>query len=538
MTFLPIVGRELRVAARRRGTYWLRLLVALLAIVVGVFVYAAHYLGPMEILGARIFIGLAAVAFVYCLAAGRAYTADCLTEEKREGTLGLLFLTSLRGYDVVLGKLAATSLNGFYGLVAIVPIMAVPLLMGGIANGEFWRMVLVLLNTFFFSLATGILSSTMGSKGQGPMGLNFALLLLFVALGPAIAGATMYFNSPTRVIYWLLYPCPVYAGVLAFDFFYKTNADHFWWSVAVTHSLAWLQVGLASILVPHVWQETPSRSKRRTWAERWEAWNYGTGETRRALRNRLLNINPFLWLASRSRRKRAGAWVALALIIGWWFVCNAELGFKWAEESLMLTTAILLNILFKTWFAIEASARLAEDQRLGALELLLSTPLTSEAILRGLALALRRLFLGPLVVALLLELLLAQAGSVSMVQGSQRFRPFAITTALMFAADLFALFWVGIWCGLTSKTPNHAAFATILRILLLPAVIFAALSILIGFSVSLGASPGPGWRFYLGLWFWLGLLADLFFGFRAWLGLRAGFREVALRRTTVVKMSH
>ena len=29
-------------------------------------------------------------------------TADSLSAEKREGTLGLLFLTDLRGYDVVL----------------------------------------------------------------------------------------------------------------------------------------------------------------------------------------------------------------------------------------------------------------------------------------------------------------------------------------------------------------------------------------------------------------------------------------------------
>jgi hypothetical protein len=28
MTFLPIVDRELRVASRRRGTYWLRTVVA------------------------------------------------------------------------------------------------------------------------------------------------------------------------------------------------------------------------------------------------------------------------------------------------------------------------------------------------------------------------------------------------------------------------------------------------------------------------------------------------------------------------------
>jgi hypothetical protein len=229
--------------------------------------------------------------------------------------------------------------------------------------------------------------------------------------------------------------------------------------------------------------------------------------------------------------------VALALVVAWWVVCSAELGFKWAEESLIVTTAILLNILFKTWFAIEASQRLAQDQRLGALELLLSTPLSAGAILRGQLLALRRLFLGPLVIALLLELVLAQAAAASMPRDGERFRVFAVKTAVMFAADLLTLFWVGIWCGLTAKTPNLAAFATILRILLLPAVVFAAFSILIFFSVRLSGSSGPDWRFYLGLWFWLGLLADVAFGLRAWLGLRAGFREVALRRTMVVKAS-
>ena len=65
---------------------------------------------------------------IYCLFSGRISTADCLSEEKREGTLGLLFLTDLKGYDVVLGKLAATSVSAFYGLLAALPVLAVPVL--------------------------------------------------------------------------------------------------------------------------------------------------------------------------------------------------------------------------------------------------------------------------------------------------------------------------------------------------------------------------------------------------------------------------
>src|SRR5947209_10079973 len=94
---------------------------------------------------------LTGASVLYCLLSGVRSTADCLSEEKREGTLGLLFLTDLKGYDIVLGKLMATSLSGIYGVLAIVPVLAVPLLMGGITLGEFERMALVAFDALFFS---------------------------------------------------------------------------------------------------------------------------------------------------------------------------------------------------------------------------------------------------------------------------------------------------------------------------------------------------------------------------------------------------
>src|SRR5438270_11752646 len=110
-------------------------------------------------LGHGLFSVLAWLGLIYCLLGGVGNTADCLSEEKREGTLGLLFLTDLKGYDVVLGKLLATSLNSFYGLLAIFPILAISLLVGGVTGTEFWRMVLVSVDNLLFSLALGIFCS-------------------------------------------------------------------------------------------------------------------------------------------------------------------------------------------------------------------------------------------------------------------------------------------------------------------------------------------------------------------------------------------
>src|SRR5580765_4252733 len=119
MTFLPIVARELRVTARRRGTYWSRFGAALAAIGVGscMMLIPDFRAGPR--MGMALFIALSIISFIYSLFAGIFTTADCLSEEKREGTLGLLFLTDLKGYDIVIGKIVASSLNVAYGMLAL-----------------------------------------------------------------------------------------------------------------------------------------------------------------------------------------------------------------------------------------------------------------------------------------------------------------------------------------------------------------------------------------------------------------------------------
>src|SRR4030095_12909288 len=124
MTFLPIVERELRVAARRPMTYWTRFSAASLAIVISAWVWLglARRDAPPASLGQTLFGALSVLVFGFCLLAGVRNTADSVSEEKREGTLGLLFLTDLKGYDVVLGKFVANSVNSVYAALALFPV--------------------------------------------------------------------------------------------------------------------------------------------------------------------------------------------------------------------------------------------------------------------------------------------------------------------------------------------------------------------------------------------------------------------------------
>src|SRR5262245_17973050 len=121
MFAMPIIERELRVRARKPWTVWTRVLVGLLISLVAI---QSLNWNPPRGWGAGawqsgkvMFDTLSVLLFLLCLVEGVRQTADSLSKEKREGTLGLLFLTRLTGFDVVLGKLVATSLSSFYMLL-------------------------------------------------------------------------------------------------------------------------------------------------------------------------------------------------------------------------------------------------------------------------------------------------------------------------------------------------------------------------------------------------------------------------------------
>ena len=130
MTLLPIVFRELRVAARRRATYWWRVVTALAAIGAGIVVYLLRHDDTPHDLARALFGTVSWGAFVYCLFIGVRSTADCVSEEKREGTLGLLFLSGLGASEVFASKLFSAALVAFGDLLALFPMLAVPFLIG------------------------------------------------------------------------------------------------------------------------------------------------------------------------------------------------------------------------------------------------------------------------------------------------------------------------------------------------------------------------------------------------------------------------
>ena len=485
-----------------------------------------------QLVGMALFVPLSIISYIYSLLAGVFTTADCLSEEKREGTLGLLFLTDLKGYDIVLGKLAATSINAFYGMLAIFPVMAIPLLAGGVTGAEFWRVALVSVNNLLFSLAVGMFCSAVSKDERKAIVLAIIIVLLFTGLLPFIDALRQEFwHKPPSGLFFL--SSPGYACIAAFDAPLKAmkanKMDFFYLSVATVQGLAWAFLLTAALIMPRTWQDRAESAGRMRFRERWRSWAYGSAATRQAVRRRLLELNPFYWLTGRDRLKTFLVWAVLgggALLWAWglWLYPAG-----WKDSAAYVWTALLAHTILKLWIAMESCRRFGTDRRSGALELLLSTPLHVPEIVRGQLLGLLKQFAGPAAVVLLVDFvfLLQDRNEIDWVL-------YWMVSMGIFVADLVTLSWVGMWTGLCSRHTNRAAGATVARVLFQPWMALGLLTILFAVS-SVRAGPTilaklSGTQVLLLAWTFISLANDLCFGVWARQRLLQDFRNVATQR--------
>ena len=497
MTSLPIVQRELQVASRQRLTFWSRLVAALLGFLAVFFILGVEP-DPTGAgtLGATLFRVLTTAAFWTCLYGGALLTADCLSVEKREGTLGLLFLTDLKGYDIVLGKLVAKSLTAVYGLLAILPMLAVPILLGGVTGGDFWRVVLALLNTAFLSLAVGLLTSVFCRNGRDAFAVAVFLIFL-LTIFPLVARQLV---PP----FWRWLP-ELFSPVLSFNTAFSGLtglSSTFYQSAPALHLLAWLLLLVAGWRVPASWQEGRKVQPLR---DRWR--NLWRGAPQSMIQRRtLLAINPILWLESRDRRMRLALIGLFALLtIGGLFV-HSRRNFGWADMESALSSVMILHVVLMLLIALDASGRMVELKRDDHLVLILSTPLSPAEVMRGEFLAARGRFGWPLATVIAFDFI--WLGQVLRFQYSlDVFDPLLLMACLitLLMVNSHAIFWTGLAGGMKSKRHYRAgllAFAIIvgapLILLLLilrtnlwgnvaSLLIFSGLSLVISWLFSRGA---------------------------------------------------
>jgi ABC-type transport system involved in cytochrome c biogenesis permease component len=530
MTLLPIVGRELALAARRAATYWLRFWAAAGALMLFTF-FRVWGRNAVASSGHELLNILGIVTLGFTMFAGVFLTADSLSVEKREGTLGLLFLTDLKGYDVVLGKLAANSLHAFFGLLAVFPVLALPLLVGGAGGGEFWRLILVFTVTLLSSLSIGMFVSSASTDARHALGGTLLWIVVSGGLLPVLWWLSRrFFSGPP--FDFLLWPSPAFAYMCAFDARSATRfgPHDFWLSLAVIFFMAAVAIAAASLILPRSWQSSSSgpqksdRPRRRFFSP-----------AKHPRRNSvLLDGNPFYWLALGGG---ASQWIMSSLLLvfvpPWaaFLYFSLHSGKSHTPILICFFMAIGLHLAAKVLMAAESGRRFNQDRQSGALELLLVTPLPVPDILAGQSQALSKNFKESLWVLGLVNLALAGwvlnfPGPLDMDAGDQVIflELFAGGFVVLFL-DFKAVAWVGMWHGLIARNHQRAALRTVGQIMALPWLVMFLLFFL---QPNLGRGEG-GLRLMFGLWFALGMIVDVVSIGLARQRLAAHFRSVVAK---------
>jgi ABC-type transport system involved in multi-copper enzyme maturation permease subunit len=409
MQFLSVAGRELRVAARKRSSFRLRIFTSCIALLVaGYALWFVTLFGSRPITGERLFFTLSWVTFLCACIVGPALTADCVNEEQNNGTLGLLFLTNLHGISIALGKLVGHGLLALYSIVSIVPVMALAALLGGTDAESLAKTALVLLITLILSLIIGMFASTVCRKAWVAAALALFILAVLVA-GIPLAAFVLRENQRPDWSAWLELLSPNYSLSMASPSAAMLPSNHLWLALGVQMLIAVSFFGLITFFLPRVWKEGKSGRKAHYIYSIWRGLKYGSGEARRRLRARLLQINPILWLSCRERFGPMGlAMVLLVLAFAISWTGKQRLGSGSNADFLIpmivwIVGIALLYLCFCFRLAAAASERFAVDRKAGALELILCTPMKTREILRGHWLGLVRRFWGAAIVLLALH---------------------------------------------------------------------------------------------------------------------------------------
>jgi len=389
----PLILRELRAGSRRWTSYWLRLLSAT-TVIIAVLLWFDAGAAPARA-GSELFAWIHRMVLVSIWILVPLMACDCLSQEKREGTLGLLFLTHLKPRDIVAAKVCAHGLRAVALWISAVPIIGLPLLMGGLTGREIVLSCCICAASICFALAAGIAASVMSRRINGAVMLSllfsfvgmglFAWIAVFISFGVAVAAGVPLWRN-----YAAVNLIEQFARAIAF----LLDAQSMWrasfpvglsaWSPVFLYLPAafivlFLTIVAAAAVLRGTWQDRP-RSKRQQevdrifftpvfWAsifKRWMRW--------------VLNRNPIGWLEQRTWTGRIASMVWFAIMISFSSVVLTYPTFYYGDGLVMLNG--LMGLLLAS-IAYVAAGSFRRERETGALELILVTPLDEKQIIFG-----------------------------------------------------------------------------------------------------------------------------------------------------------
>ncbi|MDB6053714.1 MAG: hypothetical protein JWN25_1237 [Verrucomicrobiales bacterium] len=453
----PVIEREMALASRSRRTYELRM--GVIAIAAIVFVVNMATVQLSKITGTYYFNLIESLLLLYCVAEGVRATSDCLSEEERNGTLGLLFLTRLRGVDVVLGKMAVQATRSFYVFLGLLPLSGLSLILGGVRATDFLLANLHLASFLFFCLSWGLFVSSRSVKETyaGVMTVLGILSACFIAF----ALDASYSRGPIHV------------HLRPFDYLrYGAAAPGVWFLTAP--ALLW--VGLAAVLTSQAGRRVEKLRSTLSAKARVRLSKKSMVErvvVTPGVRRDCLETDPIKYLVLRHRT--TGMWVG---VIGG-FTLILGIGIAWVglETSPLVNLSLcrwslILLLIFQMSRAVAFCSILRES---GSLELILTTPVSPRKLIQGCKAALFRTFLLPLSMAyagltigVMSLFLFRERSGYSYYSQSERSLGSFVVFSIYLLGWYFSSISVAMACGLTERARGTALFKTVFLVFVLP----------------------------------------------------------------------
>lgn len=426
----PIFHKEIWVAGRRAGPYWIRGLYAagLLALVAFVFTVSmlesdsdnpAQRLQQLQQLAPIVTAAIIWFQQVALCLAALILASPSICDEKRAGTLGTLLTTPLRAWQIVLGKL-----GGLCVQLLVLALIAAPLLLairvfGGVTADVVLQSAALWVTTALLAAMLGVLQSVNAKRSPSAAAGALALFLLACFGGPLLYWAlTSFASAAPRILpagiapwvapaanldpAWVLRSSPVFAlgsstvalvdgGGVPF-----ASGREWLWAAGLNLTLTCLAFIVASLRLRRVMRTEgasgapiPKASKR----GRAKAGAPGVGvalpplpAARARALSREVGDSPVLWRESRQPvfKSRKQLWVAtlaptLLLLWVYWQIGWDDLTDSGLHFTLLgVCTAVSLII------AIFASSTpISGEKESRTWEVLLTTPLSATEIVRG-----------------------------------------------------------------------------------------------------------------------------------------------------------
>ena len=331
-------------------------------------------------LGQSFYIAIATMQLVLVLIVAPAATAATICLDRARGTLTHMLVTDLADSEIVLGKLAARLAPVLALVAGTVPVLAIAGLLGGVVIEAIVALTLITLVLAIFGCTLALAISVRASKTHEVLMAVYGIEAVWV-LGPLI-WKILQVSGVVRAVpawFWVINPF-----VLAWAPYWWPKDVSAWQLAAVLGGALALSAGLAAYAVLRLRAEVTNRSGSRitrltAWLGRFHArlsaWRPGPS----------LDDDPVLWREwrrgrpSRLARVVWGLFIAASLAGTGWGLCTLSQNYLAGSEflafvgGLQATFGLLL-------VSLTAPTVLAEERVRGSLDVLMTTPLSTDRI--------------------------------------------------------------------------------------------------------------------------------------------------------------